>query len=467
MSMERRSQHNLGLKRHTHSSYKGGASGQKQESFAQAKGNLNWKMRISLKAQDKACVFTNLMKHINIDTLREAFLAQDGSKALGMDRVSKDEYSKNLEENLETLARKVANGSYRPTAKREVLIPKDNGKTRPIAIASFEDKLVDWCLGQILTQVYEPVFIRNSFGYRPGKSAHQAVEACYYTLEKGKRPHVLEIDFSNFFNNIPHRKLIRVLQKRIADKRLIGLVWRLLGSDVLKSTGELGRTVVGTPQGGIASPVLANIYLNEVLDQWFVKNYASYNNIIVRYADDAVFFFKDKDVLGKFKRELEQRVKEFGLELNEEKTREITLDKRSHEQFSFLGFTFYQGKQASRRILKVKTQKEKHLKAIREFYQWAKKVRSRMKLTYLWKIARAKIQGYVNYFGYWMNALKVGHYIFEAKKSLFKWLNRRSQKLSYSWSGFVEREKNFPLVGQLEEIKWKQLGNNFGRIKQW
>ena len=284
MSTEQRGQQNLNLVNRTRPTYNGGDDGQK--GVTPLETIQSWQTRISLKAQDKSCVFTNLMKHINTDVLHEAYNAINGKKALGVDQISKSEYGKNLDENLKDLQVRLARGSYRPLPKKEALIPKANGKKRPIAIASFEDKIVDWCVGQILAQVYEPLFIRNSFGYRPNKSAHGAVEACYYSLEKGLRANVIEIDFSNFFNTIPHKMLMGILEKRIGDTRFLGLVRRLLTGEILKVSGDIVDTAIGTPQGGIASPILANIYLNEVLDQWFIKNYGSYNNIIVRYADD-------------------------------------------------------------------------------------------------------------------------------------------------------------------------------------
>lgn len=197
--MGRSDQQNLNLTKNTSTAFNSGSKRQKVFSPEKA----SWQVRINLGAQNKTCVFSNLMKHINKDTMREAFKAIDEKKALGVDKVTKSEYGKNLEENLENLLKRISSGSYRPLPKREVLIPKPNGKMRPIAIASFEDKLVDWCVGTILNEVYEPLFIRNSFGYRKNKSAHGAIEASYYSLEKGVRNHVVEIDFSNFFNTIP------------------------------------------------------------------------------------------------------------------------------------------------------------------------------------------------------------------------------------------------------------------------
>lgn len=460
MFTERRDQQGLNLTHNTPSAYNRRQKGQSANSTE----NANWQIRISLKAQDKNCVFTNLMKHINKDTLTEAFNAINGKKAKGVDNVTKSEYGKNLDENIANLHTRIANGSYKPLPKREVLIPKQNGKTRPIAIASFEDKLVDWCVGAILTEVYEPLFIRNSFGYRKNKSAHGAVEASYYSLENGTRSNVIEIDFSNFFNTIPHKKLVRILEKRIADKRFIGLIYRLLTGEILKCTGEKVTGEIGTPQGGIASPILANIYLNEVIDQWFVQNYSSYNNIIVRYADDAVFFFKAENDAKDFISALQKRIAEYGISLNEAKTRIFKLDKSSHDSFNFLGFTFYRGKQHRKNILKIKTQKERLIKAIEDFYQWIKSNRNRMKLSELWSIAKSKITGHLNYYGYWMNNLKISHFYTQAWKSLFKWLNRRSQKRSYTADGFKERIKNFPLMASFDKIKWKRLGRSFGKI---
>jgi RNA-directed DNA polymerase len=415
-------------------------------------------VRISNKAQDASCVFQNLHSHINVDSLKEAFKDLNGSKALGVDRVNKKEYGKSLEVNLENLVKRIQSGSYRPQPKREVLIPKANGKSRPIAISCFEDKLVDWVVGKILTEVYEPLFIRNSFGYRPGKSADNVIKACYHSLEKNRRPYITEIDFSNFFNTIPHKKLMRILGKRISDRKFKGLIGRFLVGDLINAQGEKLPSEIGTPQGSIMSPVLANIYLHEVLDTWFLENYGSYNNIIVRYADDAIFFFKKEEDMCSFKETLSKRCQNYGLKLNEEKSRSFCFAKSTHESFNFLGFTFYWGKQGSRRILKVKTQKEKLHKTIQEFDGWIKTNRNRTKLGRLWEMAKAKIRGHINYYGYWMNGLKIKHFYHEAVRSLFKWLNRRSQRRSYNWPGFEERIKNFPLMVPLSKMKFKKLG---------
>jgi len=458
MRDERREQQNLNLVTGSPTSY--GAGLREQEEVHQLDMLPNRWARVSLKAKDKNSVFANLLTHFHVDSFKEAFKALDGSKARGVDGISKSEYGKNLESNLKALEQRVKRGTYRPQPKKEVLIPKANGKTRPICISCFEDKIVDWVISKTLTQIYEPLFIRNSFGYRPNKSADGAIKACYNSLVKNKRQHVVEIDFSNFFNKIPHRKLMKILGKKISDNKFKGLIGRFLVGDLISHDGEQIPSEIGTPQGSIMSPVLANVYLNEVLDQWFLENYASHDNVIVRYADDAVFFFKEKTIAEKFMMELKERVETFELELNEDKTHMLELAKGNHNSFSFLGLSFYWGKTNKRKVLKVKIEKSKLLRAIREFEVWIKQNRSNYKLKELWSLAKSKVTGHVNYYGYYSNALKINHFYHEVLKSLFKWLNRRSQKRSYTWDGFCERLKNFPLMTPLKEIKFKQLGYN-------
>lgn len=324
--MEQRDRQELNLATGTLSAHSSGVKGRIRDGLLGGTILDRW-ARIGIKAHDKNCVFTNLLTHINVDSLEEAFKAIDGTKALGVDSISKSEYGKNLKANLMDLENRLHRGTYRPQPKREVLIPKAKGKTRPIAIVCLEDKLVDWVVGKILTQVYEPLFIRNSFGYRPNKSAHKAIEACYYSLCKNQRKHIVEIDFSNFFNTIPHTKLMRIIGKRISDNRFKGLIGRFMKGDLITQRGERLPSEIGTPQGSHMSSVLANIYLNEVIDQWFMKNYGSYNNVIVRYADDAIFFFKEENDAGRFAKDLERRVEEYGLSLNKEKTRVLLFQK--------------------------------------------------------------------------------------------------------------------------------------------
>ena len=457
MSEEQRDRQNLNLITGTHSIHSDRIGGHRKYNATEA-GYWNRWIRISLKAQDKKTIFSNIHTHINVDSLKEAFDAIDGKKALGVDGISKASYKKNLDENLRRLTEAIQRGTYRPQPKREVLIPKANGKTRPIAIACFEDKLVDWVVGKILSTIYEPTFIRTSFGYRPNKSAADAVNAIYSSLQLNRRQHIVEIDFSSFFNTIPHRKLMDIIGKKIADKRFKGLIGRFLEGKLISAEGETLPSELGTPQGSIMSPVLANIYLHETLDEWFLQEYSTGGNLIVRYADDALFLFSIEEQATKFLNELDERVKRYGLKLNADKSRNLTFTKSNHEHFHFLGFTFYWGIQGSRRTLKIKTQKEKLIKSMQEFDAWIKQARSQQDLKTIWSLAKSKIQGHINYFGYRINILKLNHFYHQAVISLFKWLNRRSQRRSYSWEGFNERLKYFPLITPWNKMKLKSVG---------
>ena len=233
------------------------AKGAQQEKLMKQQSELfqNRWARIRLTAGSRDVAFNNLLTHINLETLSEAFKALDGTKALGIDGISKQEYGKALEDNLSHLVGRIHNGSYKPQVKREVLIPKADGSKRPLAIGCFEDKLVEWVVAKILENIYEPQFIRNSFGFRQNKSAHQAINAIYQTLKDNKRPHVVEIDFARFFNTIPHRRMMKILGRRIVDRRFKGLTGRLMKAAIQTADGTIIPTKVGTPQGSIVSPI--------------------------------------------------------------------------------------------------------------------------------------------------------------------------------------------------------------------
>jgi RNA-directed DNA polymerase len=404
-------------------------------------------LRISLSAKDLTKKFTNLFCHFTVANLREAFHALDGSKAVGIDGITKRDYAKKLDENLADLMNRLHKGTYRPLPKKGILIPKANGKQRPIAISSLEDKLVEWLLAKLLSSVYEPLFIRNSFGFRPKRSAHDAIKAVYCTLKDDKRPHVVEIDLARFFDTVSHRKLMRLVKRRITDPRMHGLIARFLHAGVLDQEGNLQVSDVGTPQGSIMSPVLANVFLHYALDHWFIENYASQGAIIVRYADDAVFIFEKEEEAKNFKTALKDRLEAFGLELNEDKSGIIHFGKRLGNVFHFLGFTLLWGKDRGtcKRVLKAQTEKKKLFKKIQDYQDWLKQNRSRLKLDDIWRITAAKLRGHYNYYGVTSNRPKMNHYYYSVVGLLFKWLNRRSQRKSFTWERFAKRLQYNPL----------------------
>lgn len=418
--------------------------------------------RISVNSQRfKGEAMKNLFHCFDRKNLEEGFRALDGSKARGIDNVSKKEYEKKLDQNIERLLVKLHNGSYVPSPKREVLIPKSNGKTRPIAIACTEDKLVEKVMSNLLTSIYENTFLKCSYGFRPNLSCHHAINQAHKILSsKDGLNYVVEIDLANFFNTVNHRLLMKLVRKRIGSRKVLSLIHRQLVAKVENEEGETSTPNVGTPQGGIVSPILANIFLHYALDEWFGENYKMKAQM-VRYADDAVFFFKTKSAAEVFLKAVKSRLENFKLKLNEDKTRIIDISETSYEVFDFLGFTFYRGrKRKSRgRLVMVKTSKTKLFKAVGEFTDWIKKERNSKKTGELMKMANAKLRGHYNYFGYWCNRNHLQYYYTEVLRSLFKWLNRRSQRKSISPERFklsiISR-----LVQPPELINLKQLGWN-------
>ena len=401
----------------------------KQEFRLTSQSN-SW-MRIGKLAKNKQIVFNNLFQHFNVENLREAYHAIDGSRAVGIDLITKDQYGKNIDSNLEDLVKRLHIGTYRPQAKRGISIPKANGKTRLIAVGSFEDKLVEWVLVQILNQLYEPLFVESSYGFRPNRSAFHAVKNTFQNLFQRKNEYVVDIDIKAFFDTVSHRKMIKMLEKRINDRKLLSLISRLLEVGII-TEGSLVAKDQGTPQGGIASPILANIYLHHVLDLWFIESFTEKGGRFSRYADDVVFTFKTKEEAQRFETEVKNRFVSYNLELNAEKSKTIQFTPRSGNVFNFANFTFYWGKDrgSSKKRLKVKTKKERLHKAIADVNLWLKENRNRFTTDKIWIRIKSILRGHYNYFGISCNRTKLVHFYYETTRLVFKWLNRRSQRKS-------------------------------------
>ena len=404
-------------------------------------------------------VFKTLMHYFSVDHLRQAYREIPGSKAVGSDGITKEKYGVNLEENLQALHQRMLRMAYRPAPAKLVLIPKADGGQRPIAISNFEDKLVQKIASDILMAIYDRSFHRFSFGFRRGKSCHGAIGYLFNKLRRHNLPWIVDVDLKSFFNSIDHQKLLEVLRLKISDQRFIRYIARMLKSGTLVE-GISQEAEVGTPQGSIVSPILANLFLHHILDEWFMKVIRpELGGELVRYADDFVAAFATEEKAQEFVARLNERLAEYRLSLNPDKSRIVCFDRNNDRNgtFDFLGFTFYWGRQDGQKVLKVRTSMKTLKKKIQNFDHWIKANRSRLKLEIIWTKAAEKLRGHYQYFGVLWNRRKLCHFYHQAIRSLFRWLNRRSQKKSYTWEGFKMRLESLPLPQPMESRRLIQL----------
>jgi group II intron reverse transcriptase/maturase len=337
-----------------------------------------------------------------------------------------------------------------------VLIPKPQGGTRPLAVGCLEDKIVQTLTARILEAIYEPLFHRHSYGFRRGRSAHQALGRLYSVIhQRREKCVVVEMDIEKFFNSVSHEWLLQKLELKIEDEHFLRLIGRLLRGSILHEDGTLAETERGTPQGSPVSPMLANICLHHLLDGWFDAEYAGRGEF-VRYADDAVFVFTDEETARSFQAALQLRLQEAGLSLNIAKSAIVPFSSQAPKgNVSFLGFDFYWGRDMKGgRLLKLKTAAKRLHRSMQAFTDWVKKSRAKKPLKQLWDDARARLSGHFEYFAVRFNEAKLSHFRFVCIDALFKWLNRRSQKRSFSWKQF-ERKLHFnplPLPPQGEQL---------------
>lgn len=402
--------------------------------------------------QDNKAEFNNLGHIIDIKLLEQCFCSLDGNKAIGIDKVTKAEYGKELNENLQRLLKSIRSGSYHPKPSRIVEIPKADGTMRPLAISCLEDKIVQECIKRILESIYEPIFSDVSHGFRPGRGCETALVALNKALMGYKCGAVLEIDLRKYFNTIPHEPLERMLRLKIKDVKFLHLVLKLLKAPIVDKNGDILPNNTGSPQGSIVSPVLANIYLHYVLDLWFEwvsQNEMGGNANLIRYADDAVFTLYNLRIAESFKIKLKARLEKFGISLHEEKTKAIICGSNmaSHVQnnglkmphFTFLGFLHVWGKARNRKTgkifwrVKLRTCPIRFRKKLRLVGEYIKSHRHDCNL-----IPRVKaiVCGYLNYFAINDNGKRSLQFLHEIRRMLFKWLNRRSQKKSFTWGEY-------------------------------
>lgn len=415
--------------------------------------------RISqLSSENPDMVFTSIGHLINKEMLKKCHEEMDGTKAVGIDGITKEEYNRNLEENLESLVGRLKNKSYKPKPARKVEIPKDNGKTRPLSIYCYEDKLVQEALKEILEAVFEPHFYDEMMGFRPNRSCHMAIRKLNIMLEKCPTNYVLDADIKSFFNHLDHEWIVRFIESKIKDPNIIRLVRRTLKAGVMEDY-QCSPTEEGAGQGSVCSPVIANIYMHYVLVWWFneqIKPWAKGYCGLVVYADDFVVCFQHKEEAEYFYEHLIKRMKHFGLRLEEEKSRLIEFGRYAQENaekrggraetFDFLGFTHYCSKSRNGRFrVKRKTSKKKLRKKSKEIYRLIQEIRNQPVKEIIKKLNQI-LTGYFHYYGITDNSRSIGNFRYHVIKMLYYWLNKRSQKRSYTWKGYNDMLKVYPIV---------------------
>jgi len=393
--------------------------------------------------------FGDLYRWLNRDVLRLSFYRLRKDAASGVDRVTYQEYERDLETNLTDLEGRLKRKAYRARLVRRKYIPKGNGKLRPLGIPVLEDKLLQVAVTQILLAIYEVDFLPCSYGYRPGVSAHDAIKDLSKELQFGGHQFVVEADIKGFFDNIQWEWLERMLAQRIADGAILNLIRKWLRAGILEEDGKVIHPQTGTPQGGVISPVLANIYLHYALDLWFervVRRQQQGRCRMIRYADDFVACFEYRHEAQAFEKGLKARLAKFGLEVAADKTKTLRFGYHGgphNGRFDFLGFEFYwePDRQGKPRV-KRRTATKKWRAGVERMTIWIKEHRHQ-KLSQTMKTLRAKLQGTWNYYGLIGNYRRMQLFYDATCRTLHKWLNRRSQRPSLTWPAFTRMLERF------------------------
>lgn len=391
-----------------------------------------------------------LMRYFNEDSLYKMHIKQNGNKATGIDKVTKTMYDENAKENISNLIKVMKSGKYKPNPTRKVLIPKPNGKMRGLGISTYEDKLVQAKATEILNIIFERYFMDFSYGFRPNRDCHQAIKRVNEIIMYGKTNFIVEADIKGFFDHIDHEILIRMLEVVIQDKDFIGLIRKFLKAGYVHE-GNYYDSIEGTPQGGLISPVLANLYLHVALDTWFeheFKKLCKGEAYIVRYADDFVCMFQYENDAKMFYDMLIKRFAMFKLEVEPTKTKIFKFGRYSNENntFDFLGFTISNGKTRNNKYrVDYTTSKKKSIAKMQAITEY---VKSNVHLGYkeLIKQLNIKLTGIYNYYGISGNynwLLKIYYFVVNLLK---RWLSRRSQKGKLSWDKMLRIIQHCPIV---------------------
>lgn len=410
-------------------------------------------------AHESRPIFTSLYHLLNEELLTECHKELDGKKAVGIDGVTKEEYSQNLKDNIRNLVIRLKNKAYKPAPVLRVYIPKGNGKRRPLGIAVYEDKIVQLGVKKILEAVYEPKFQENTYGFRPRRNCHMAIEEICVNIIRKRINYVVDADIKGFFDHMDHEWTLKFVEYYIQDPNILMLIRKYLKAGVLDE-GEYKTNEEGSAQGNIISPILANIYMHHVLVLWFKAYYEKRSrgkSFLVVYADDYLAGFENKWEAEKYYEEMQARLNKYGLEIERSKSRLLEFGRYAKERrrrrregkpetFDFLGFTFYCGEnRAGRFCVMLKTSRKKFRTKLKELKEWAKK-QDNKPLKEVMKTANQKLVGHYRYYGINYNVRMLYRYHYYMEQQLFRMMNRRSQKRSYSWEGFKMMLMNYPLT---------------------
>lgn len=407
---------------------------------------------------------TSLIHLINKENLMWCHKEMAGNKASGIDKVSKRAYGEHLEENIDKLLVKMKRQSYKPLPVRRTYIPKGRDSKRPLGVLAYEDKLVQKATAKILTAIYEPAFMDSSFGYRPGRSPHDATALLDRILNEKRVNYVVDTDIRGFFDNMSHDWIMKFLEHRISDVNLLRLIKRMLKAGIIED-GKRYDSTQGAIQGGSVSPILANIYLHYALDLWFeevIRKKCEGEAYMVRFADDSVFCFEKEIDALRFYSSLIPRLGKFDLEISKEKTKVVKLNGNDDDEddgdssFDFLGFTHYEKRlRYGNTVMRIKTSSKRCNKSIHVMKEWMKNNRT-LPVKELMRQLNLKLNGYLNYYAIYGNARKVRFFIDRCRKNLFKWLNRRSQKKSFGWDKFNLFLKKYPLANPRIRVRLEE-----------
>lgn len=409
---------------------------------------------IALKARSsKVHCFQNLYRLLDAPFLMNCWQYLNKNAASGVDKVTAADYQKDLVNNIQKLAERLKAKDYRAKLVRRCYIPKGNGKERPLGIPALEDRLVQTACAKLLGAIFEEDFLDNSYGYRPKRSANGAVQDLRYNFYRGKYGYIVEADIKGFFDNMGHDWILKMLRQRIDDKAFLNLILKWLKAGILDTDGMVIDPHTGTPQGGIVSPILANVYLHFALDLWFekvVKRHCRGEVMLVRYADDFVCAFRYSDDAQRFYQGLPQRLQKFSLEVAPEKTQMMKFSRfhpSMQRRFTFLGFEIYWFyDRRGEPCVMQRTARKKLQGACQRIKEWIRLNRHLTGRDFIIALNR-RLQGHYNYYGLSGNSLSLWRFYNWAVECSFKWLNRRGGKRnSFTWGKFSRAIKRLGIA---------------------